>query len=90
MGSTHGKQSATQLLTSGLWTLAQVSILIGGHTLIAYHAWMIFQGGSAMKEVTESTGLPVWAQVLIILAAIGLDVWIAYHSRQRRAKALKR
>ncbi len=90
MGASHGKRSNVQLLTSGIWTLIQLTILIGGHVLIASHVWMRFQGVDAMERISELTGLPGWAQVAGILATIGLDIWIANHSRKSRNKARKR
>jgi len=87
MPHSHGKQSSIELLTSGLWVLLQIAVLIGGHVLIASHIWLHYQGKDAMQAITKATGLSGWFQLLVMLAAIVLDFWTAYHTRKQRSSS---
>lgn len=90
MTRSYGKRSNIDMLSSSMWTLLQIVILIGGHVLIASHIWLRIQGHDASARVSELTGLPAWAQILAMLATVGLDIWTTLHSRRQRMESRKR
>lgn len=85
-----GSASRITFLTTAFAALVMVVVLIGGHLVLGFLAYSKITGGAGMEEIAKFTGLPAWSLWLSIIAAIALDVWILYHQRQDRLKALRR
>jgi len=85
-----GSRSNISLLVTTFWAGLLLLILIGGHIIAGYLILAAFLDKEGMKAVTEFTGLSGWIIWLWMLAAFGLDGWIAYNIRQNRRKALER
>ncbi|MDQ7012166.1 MAG: hypothetical protein Q9M29_10115 [Mariprofundaceae bacterium] len=81
-----GSPSRIDLLTTGVWTVLMITVLIAGHVVLAY----LIIGDGGMKKVVDFTGLPAWLLWLTIAGAIGLDGWVIYATRKERRKNLER
>jgi len=88
------RQPGTASPLSLLFTLIKVgfglTILIGGHLIVLYQFWFWLQAKSGIELIAKDTGLPVWSLGLCVLAALTLDIWIAYSSRKQKQAAYKR
>ncbi|MES0371282.1 MAG: hypothetical protein ABUK11_03295 [Mariprofundaceae bacterium] len=85
-----GSASRFTFLTTASAALVMIAVLIGGHLVFAFFVYSKITGGTGMVEIAEFTDLPAWSLWLSIVAAAALDVWILYHQRQDRLKALRR
>jgi len=81
-----GSTSRMDLLTTGLWTVLMVAVMIAGHVILVY----LILGDGGMKKVVEFIGLPVWLLWITVVGAIGLDGWVIYSTRKERKKILER
>lgn len=85
-----GIRSNASLLTTSAWTILLLTVLIGGHVLLALLLWGGFQGDGGMATLTARTGLHGWIIGVWIAAALVMDVWILHYMRKQRQKAMKR
>jgi len=85
-----GQRSNITFLTSSIFTLALLAIIIAGHLVIVFDLWFYFTQNTDMKEISAFTGLPealLWVSVVI---ALMMDVWVVIHMRKGHQKAERR
>lgn len=85
-----GTRSNFQLLFSSLFTVAGLLILIGGHLLIVIEGYFRYTGEGSIQSIAKYLMLPEWSLWAAMGIALAMDIWIFYHDRSARKKALKR
>jgi len=85
-----GTASNLTFFITSFWALVMIVILVAGHLTLAFLAYAKFTGSSGMPDIAKFTGMPPWLLWLAVVGGLALDIWIIYHQRLDRKKALKR
>jgi len=85
-----GQRSNITFLTSSIFTIALLTIIIAGHLLIIFDLWFYFTKNTGMEEISAFTGLPEALLWLSVVAALIMDVWVVTHMRKGHQKAERR
>jgi len=85
-----GKRSNITFLTTSIFTIALLTIIIAGHLVIVFDLWFYFTKNTGMEEISAFTGLPETLLWLSVVAALMMDVWVVIHMRKGHQKAERR
>jgi|GEM_PF-2305829 len=85
-----GSRSNASLLSSSALAIVLLTILIGGHVILAFLVVASVFGDGGLKTIAAHTDVPGWVLVLLVVGAIIMDVWIAYSMRQARNRKQQR
>jgi len=85
-----GKRSNITFLTTSIFTIALLIIIIAGHLVIVFDLWFYFTKNTGMEEIRAFTGLPETLLWLSVVAALMMDVWVVIHMRKGHQKAERR
>jgi len=85
-----GMRSNASLLSSSALAIVLLTILIGGHVILAYLVIASIFGDGGLKTIAAHTNVPAWVLVVLVVGAIIMDVWIAHSMRQARQRKKQR
>jgi len=85
-----GQRSNITLLTSSIFTITLLTIIIAGHLVIAFDLWFYFTKNTGMEDISAFTGLSEPLLWLSVVAALMMDIWVVINMRKGHQKAERR
>lgn len=86
-----GSRSVTDMLTSGLWSLVMISILVSGHLVLAYLGYIKFiEPALTLQNFADYFQVRTEFLYVLLIMALLLDVWIYVSARKERTEVRRR